>query len=75
MIAAPHGRGAWDTHVFVSKEVMKSLPPPSAVELDDLNESAENLSANSRMASCIPLHKSFDGAVIALGDVRPWMTL
>ena len=74
MIVAPNGRGAWDTHIFVTKEIMKKLPPLAGMELDDLQQSAENISANSRMASSIELSKDVDGAIIALGDVRLWQS-
>ena len=75
MVAAPNGRGAWDTHVLVPKEVMKLLKPPLAAELTDLQDAADNVTSNSRMASGVQLSRAFDGAVIALGEVRPWMTL
>ena len=74
MIVAPNGRGAWDTHIFVTKEIMKKLPPIEARELDDLQQSAENVSPNSRMASSIELSKDVEGAIVALGDVRLWMS-
>lgn len=71
----PNASGAWDTHVFVSKEIMKQLPPLSPQELDDLDKLADNTSSQSRMASRIQLSKDFDGATVALGDIRPWKVL
>lgn len=74
MVCAPGGRGSWDTHLYVTREVMQQLPTIDASEAYDLQETAEDTNVNSRMASSITLTKQLDGAVFALGNVKPWMT-
>ena len=74
---SPEGRGAADAVVEVPAEVAAANPLHAG---DDaarraLEELAEVVKPNSRLASSVVVDERMDGAVIALSKLRPWATL
>lgn len=72
---SPEGRGAAEAVVQVPAEVAAGLPPPTGDAAAALAELAVEVRPNTRLASTVRLEAAMDGAVLALGKLRPWKTL
>lgn len=72
---APSGRGAVDAVVEVPAEVAAMVAAPVGEEARQLEELAVTVKPTTRFASAVVLDQSFDGATLALAQVRPWATL
>ncbi len=72
---SPEGRGAAEAVVSVPAEVAALVPPPAGDAAAALAELAVEVRPNTRLASSITLGPALDGAVLALGKLRPWRTL
>ena len=72
---SPAGRGAADAVVEVPNEVVATMAPAGAEEEAAVAELAARVKPNSRLASAVTLRRSFDGATLALAELRPWATL
>ena len=76
---SPEGRGAADAVVEVPAEVAAANPhaegEAGGVERRALEELAEEVKYNSRLASTVVVTENMEGAVIALSKLRPWATL
>ena len=53
----------------------RGLPPPTGDAAAALAELAVVVRPNTRLASTVRLEAAMDGAVLALGKLRPWKTL
>lgn len=75
---SPDGPHAPDSHVKVPNELLEVIPPPlNPEEQWNLEEVAEDdtIDVHSRLASKIVLDHKLNGALFALGDIRPWKIL
>lgn len=73
---SPEGRGAADAVVEVPAEVAAAQPRGGGgAERRALEELAEVVRPNSRLASSVVVDERMEGAVIALSRLRPWATL
>lgn len=72
---SPEGRGAPEAVVQVPTEVGASLPPHTGDAAAALAELAVEVRPNTRLASAVTLTPAMEGAVLALGKLRPWRTL
>ena len=72
---SPEGRGAADAVVEVPAEVAAANPHTDEASKRALEELAEVVKPNSRLASGVVVDESMEGAVIALAKLRPWATL
>lgn len=72
---SPAGRGAADAVVEVPTEVASTMAPAGDDEAAAVAELAAKVKPNSRLASAVTLRRAFDGATMALSELRPWATL
>lgn len=72
---SPGGRGAADAVVEVPAEVAAATPRGGDDARRALEELAEVVKPNSRLASSVVVDEGMEGAVIALSKLRPWATL
>jgi hypothetical protein len=72
---SPEGRGAAEAVVMVPAEVAATLPAHTGDAAAALAELAVEVRPNTRLASSVVLGPAMDGAVLALGKLRPWRTL
>ena len=72
---SPAGRGAAEAVVSLPSEVAALVPPPSGDDAAALAELAVEVRPNTRLASAVTLGPEMEGAVLALGKLRPWKTL
>lgn len=72
---SPEGRGAADAVVEVPAEVAAATPRGDDAARRALEELAEVVKPNSRLASSVIVSEGMEGAVISLSKLRPWATL
>jgi hypothetical protein len=72
---SPEGRGAAEAVVQVPAEVAAAVPAHRGAAAAALAELAAEVRPNTRLASAVTLTPALDGAVLALGKLRPWKTL
>lgn len=73
---SPEGRGAADAVVEVPAEVAAANPLLGGADARRaLEELAEVVKPNSRLASSVVVDEGMEGAVVALSKLRPWATL
>jgi len=64
-----------DAHVMIPDAFLEKMPALDALEVDKLEDVAEGLGKNSRLASQVTLTNDVDGLVCAIGRVYPENTM
>lgn len=68
-------RERWDAHVTIAREWLEKMPARTPEEDAKLDEMAEEVTGNSRVASFVKLSPELGGMVVTMAKVRQWRTL